>query len=111
MDKKLNRQILYRPGSPPEKEAQPKKETEKQVHLPVFETPPQKSQIPSKDESLKIWSWLDENGRFLKMKAVCVEIGYDEGNFSRLRKSKGQIPAEHLNKLIQVLKRFGYASS
>lgn len=103
MDKKLKRQILYKPGNQvPE---QKKKEGRKIAPPPKAESKP--SEMPSINQSAKISTWIDEHPHF-KVTPMCIDLKIDPANFNRYLKMKS-IPEKYIQPIINVLKQYGYA--
>jgi hypothetical protein len=109
MDKKIaGREILYRRGSTQKKETEdtPPKKNEAASHP---EPPPKEVPKITQPSSAAVWDWLEVNKKYIKTQGICSEVGIDAGNFSRLRKAKAEIPSLYLSKIIETIKKLGYA--
>lgn len=112
MDKKLNRQIGYKPGT-----SVPKKEEVSDFKKPVPKLPaaPEVDNRPERSsesinfaDTKRIVSWLKSHPMFAWGR-MCGVIGLNKGNFSSmLKSSKPYINPNTIPKIEGVLKEYGY---
>ncbi len=104
MDKKLKRQILYKPGN---QVVEPKKKKENPKTVPPPKIEPKPSELPDTDQSAKISTWIGEHPHF-KVAPMCMDLKIDPANFNKYLKMKS-IPEKYIQPIIKVLKEYGYA--
>lgn len=55
-----------------------------------------------------IYAWLQKHP-LINLNGLCTEAGYDRANFSKAKKKGWELPTEVLEKMVKVLKTYGYA--
>jgi hypothetical protein len=120
MERKLNRTIGYvRPETRKtvlEEPATPKVENKltEEIKESVHQATAAQVNIEQilatqKIKSLKIVKWINGHKKF-KWGAMCLELGIDKGNFQRtLKSNEPEIKLEHIHKIEENLKPYGYA--
>lgn len=86
-------------GAPPKpkKQEAPKPKEEKKVQS-------------SENQNESIIRWLD-NHDLIKIRALCIRCDLDPGNFHRWVNVKKEIPADVIEKIIPILKDYGFDDS
>jgi len=69
---------------------------------------PSKSAKVSDNQSFTIIQWLKSHD-LIKIRALCEKSGIDPGNFHRWVNVKKEIPKEVQDKIIPIIKKYGYA--
>lgn len=104
MDKKLKRQILYKPGN---QIAEPKKNKQPRKPEPASKIESKPSELTVIDQSAKICAWVSDHPHF-KIAPMCVDLKIDPANFNKYLKMKS-IPEKYIQPIVKVLKEYGYA--
>lgn len=117
MDKKLSRQILYRPG----KKVSEVLSEKANVQVENIDTTPKKPPVekPKKEvvpkpaetlleRSKRLYDWLDEHP-LINLNGICQRAGVDRANFIKGMGKNKELKLDILEKLINELKHYGYA--
>ena len=109
MDKTMSRQIGYQKpkGSSDVPEKAAKKTTKKVKQDPVEAPKEPKSESEAK---ISLVDWLRTHS-LIKMSSLCQAAEIDPGNFHRQLNVKKDIPKEIQEKLIPILKAYGFKDS
>jgi len=113
MDKNLSRKILFDKKSAvitPEKSKKQAEETAKPKVEPLKQPEIKFQPDSSPNPALKPILWINSHPEF-KWSAMCLKIGLDKGNFKRVLDAENPVmKPEHLTKIINFIKDYGYGS-
>lgn len=103
MDKKMNRQIGWRPEvSNTKKSDKPKTDSKAKSAAPP------KNELSGQERSKKVYDWLCEHSLF-NLNGLCKRVETDRGNFMKAMGADKELKNELLEKIVAELKLYGYA--
>ena len=107
MDKKIKRQILWRPNQAISETLEDRAKIEKIDTTEKKQDKPKKELSP-KERSVMVYKWISDHP-MIYLNGVCKLAQIDRANFIKAMKKEKKLKAEIIIKLIEQLKKYGYA--
>lgn len=111
MDKKLNRQILFRPGQPVSKVLEERANAIIKIDTTTPATkqsPILKVELSTANRSENIYKWLKSH-RLINLNGLCKIVGTDRTNLMKAMAVNKELKFDLIVKIIAELKNYGYA--